>query len=364
MSERNRGTPNVFKKVRSNGEFDVEADYKKRKERGLLTREEECALSLKIREDSVPLAALEKEQKRLIKDTNGTSKRTHKSFRFRFSHLSSEEQQQFLANKKEIKLLTEKLIRNSALNELIERNRGIVLYTANRVSKFFNGKGLSLKDIIQEGYFGLRRAAIKFDPDRGCCFSTYATWWVWQAMTRAVANYSQTGIRLPIYIQENIGHLTAVTAKLTYENGIPPTEEEIVDYFIKNKSHARDHFFQLQSVDKLRTFLENVRSSAVLSMEEVFGENQDHGIFAAEEYDNTTAIRPDILVERAQTWNMIRKIIEKILTPVEKFVLEKRFGDEEPTLEEVGKMLDLSRERVRQIQNEALLKIRESLVKS
>jgi len=355
--------PNIYKKDRNNGEpkkkLDIEEDDAKRKKRGLLTRSEERALSLQIREDSIPLAALKEEQKTLLNGANGTLNRSYQSLQRRFAHLSREEQEQFFANNKRIQLLTEKLNRNTALKELIERNIGIAVHTASGVSKFSFGTGLSFEDLVQEGYFGLRKAAIKFDPDRGCCFATYATWWVWQAITRAIKNYSPTGIRLPIHVQEGITHLKTATAKLTDENGRPPTEEEIVDYFIKNKGPARDQFSQLRSVDKLRTFLANVRSSAVLSMEEVFGEDS-HGIFAAEESDNI-ATRSDIRVECEQTGNMVRKIIREVLTPVERFVLERRFGDEEPTFGEVGKRIGLSRERIRQIQNDALRKIRENL---
>ena len=227
---------------------------------------------------------------------------------------------------------------NRAKQKLAETNLRLVV----SIAKKYVGRGMSFLDLIQEGNMGLMKAVDKYDYNRGFKFSTYATWWIRQAITRAIADQART-IRIPVHMVETINKLVRIQRQLVQDLGRDPSNEEI----------AEQMGIEVEKVQEIRKIAQEP-----VSLETPIGEEEDSHL--GDSIEDDTAINPD----DAANYSMLRDQLNDVLSCLgarEKRVLQLRFGliDGTPrTLEEVGKEFDVTRERIRQIEAKALRKLK------
>jgi RNA polymerase primary sigma factor len=283
--------------------------------------------------EKIPKISADKVAKKKQSDNPMTTSQVYMRNIIDFSLLSPEE---------EVKLAEEiksddKVVHDAARTKLVKANLRLVVKIANE----FMGRGLAKHDLISEGNIGLMTAAEKFDPAKGAKFSTYSTWWIKQAMRRAIAEQSRT-IRIPVQSVEKINRIKKAQKELAKKFGRNPTDRELAELLELSP----------RTVSELR---HTNLSTSSLNEPIVYGEEGEIQDFIPDKLEQA----PDRILGDAEIIDRLRSLVKQ-LCPREREVLQMRFGlDGHPvmTLEDVGEAVGCTRERVRQIQNKAIKKL-------
>lgn len=305
------------------------------------------AQSLEIVE--APTGLLGKQNKQQTKETLTRVTKNPDVFNFDLSDISSDSIQMYLREIGKVPLLkAEQEVSLAKAKEKGDLDAEKQLILANlrlvvSIAKKFVGKSLTLLDLIQEGNIGLFRAVDKFDYRKGYKFSTYATWWIKQAITRALADQSRT-IRIPVHMVETINKFTQVQRRLLQDLGRDALPEEIAAEM-------------KESVEKIRHIIKI--SQDTISLETSIGDDGDDDSTLENFIEDVKNVSPDKAAALQLLKDYVRDIIQE-LSPREQKILEMRFGlvdGVSHTLEEVGREFDVTRERIRQIEGKALEKL-------